>query len=236
LAWALVSLIVSTAISATGGLLIHAGMWNARTLLHIDQYRGVTLALALPVLLVAAYVWHSESLQDAWDSGRGELAGFWQRFVELWTAPIRYGDIAVILLAVGALGIVLLRSGNEGPVGVIGAEGSLRQWLESALAIRPRTKELLGHPLLVLFLMSIPWRTRVSLLLALGGILGQVSVLNTFEHLHTPLLITLHRVSLGVLIGVITGALFGAGALVLAKLMKPRKRRAGFDLPKAGAS
>ena len=215
LGWALLGLVCATAVSALGGLLIHGGMWDVRSLLHIDQYRGVTIALALPVLLAAAYTWQSETLQEAWDSARGELAGFWQRFTTLWLAPIRYGDIAVLLLAVGALGIVLLRSGNEGPVGVIGAEGSLRSMLSHALAVRPRTKELLGHPLLVAFLVSLPWRSRLSLLFALGGILGQVSVLNTFEHLHTPLLITVHRVGLGLLIGLITGALLGAVALAL---------------------
>ncbi|MDQ3024367.1 MAG: DUF5693 family protein [bacterium] len=229
LGWALLCLLIASVISAAGGILIHGGMWSARALLHIDQYRGVTIALAFPVLLVAAYCWQAESLADAWDGARGEIASFWQRFTTLWISPIRYGDVAVILLAVGAIGLVLLRSGNEGPIGVIGAEGSLRDLLENALAVRPRTKELLGHPLLVLFLLSLTWRTRAGLLFALAGILAQVSVLNTFLHLHTPLLITLQRVGVGLLIGVITGAVLGAVALLITRYLKaPPLQRAGF--------
>jgi hypothetical protein len=225
LAWALVALALASLTSAIGGLLIHGGMWNARALLHIEQYRGVTIALAIPVLIVAAYCWQADSLQSAWDNGTRELDGFWARFTALWSNPIRYGDIAIILLVVGAIGIVLLRSGNEGPVGVFGAEGSLREWLENALAVRPRTKELLGHPALVLFLISLLWRSRLTLLFALGGILGQVSVLNTFEHLHTPLLITLQRVGVGLLIGAVTGAVLAGLALLVERFfLRPEKR------------
>lgn len=223
--YALVGLLVATACSAAGGLLIHGGMWDARALLHIDQYRGVTIALAVPVLLIAAYCWQAETLQEAWDSARRELASFWQRFTALWYAPIRYGDVAIILIVVGALGVMLLRSGNEGPVGVIAGEGSFRAFLEHALAVRPRTKELLGHPLLVLFLVTLPWRSRLSLLFALAGIVGQVSVLNTFEHLHTPLLITLQRVGIGLLIGVVIGAVLGLVAIMISRLVaRPESR------------
>jgi hypothetical protein len=225
LGWALIGLLVSTAISATGGLLIHGGMWDSRALLHIDQYRGVTIALAVPVLLVAAYCWQAETLHEAGDAVRRELASFWQRFTALWCAPIRYGDVAIILIVVGALGIMLLRSGNEGPVGVIAGEGSFRAFLEHALAVRPRTKELLGHPLLVLFLVTLPLRSRLSLLFALAGIVGQVSVLNTFEHLHTPLLITLQRVGIGLLIGVATGAAVGIAGLIASRFARHNEQK-----------
>jgi hypothetical protein len=152
-------------------------------------------------------------LQDAWDRASLKLLDYWQRFLGLWQAPIRYGDVAFILIALGALGIVLLRSGNEGGLPVFDAETMFRGALEQALVIRPRSKELLGHPLLVLFLLSLPWRNRLTLLLGLAALLGQVSILNTFCHLHTPLAVTLTRVGLGIMFGLVTGALVGLLAL-----------------------
>ena len=218
LAAALLALLVASAVTAAGGLLIHGGMWDAATMLKVSQFRGVTLALAVPVLVVAAYCWQAESLQDAYDAITRRLADYWQRFVTLWQAPIRYGDVAFIFIALGVLAIVLLRSGNESPLEVLSVETWFRGSLEQWFAVRPRTKELIGHPLLVVFLLSLPWRSRVSLLLVLGGLLGQVSILNTFCHLHTALSVTIERTLLGLGFGLVSGALWGVIALLGARL------------------
>jgi hypothetical protein len=89
-----------------------------------------------------------------------------------------------------------------------------RGGLEETFGLRPRTKELLGHPMLVLFFLSLPWRSRIAVLFALAGLLGQVSILNTFCHLHTPLLLTIERVGLGLLLGLATALLWGGLALL----------------------
>jgi hypothetical protein len=209
---AISGLLLASLSSAAGGLLIHATLWDSRTMLHIGQFRGVTVALALPILLLAAYAWQAETLQDAFDRASLRLTDYWLRFTTLWQSPIRYGDVAFILLAVGALGVVLLRSGNDSALGASQLETAMRGSLEQFFAVRPRSKELLGHPLLVMFLLSLPWKSRLSLLIGLGAMLGQVSILNTFCHIHTPLEITLQRVGIGVLLGIGSGLLL---ALVL---------------------
>jgi hypothetical protein len=206
---ALCGLLIASVAAAAGGLLIHGGMWDAAAILKTSQFRGVTLALAVPLLMLAAYAWQAESLQDAYDRAIHRVQDYWQRFTMLWQSPIRYGDVAFILIALGALAVVLLRSGNESPLGVLSVEswfrGSLEQWFD----IRPRTKELIGHPLLVVFFLSLPWRNRISLLFALAGLLGQVSILNTFCHLHTSLLVTVERVTLGLGLGLVSGLVWG---------------------------
>ncbi len=166
-------------------------------MLKVGQFRGVTPALALPILLLAGYAWQAETLQDAFDRATLRLLPYWQRFMALWTAPIRYGDVAFIMIALGAVGVVLLRSGNDSPLEVLSVESWFRGSLEQLFTVRPRTKELLGHPLLVVFLLSLAWRNRLALLFGLAALLGQVSILNTFCHLHTPLLLTLQRVGAG---------------------------------------
>ena len=71
--------------------------------------------------------------------------------------------------------------------------------------MRPRTKEfLLGHPaMLVLLYFGYDLRKIVVLLL---GVIGQVSIVNTYAHLHTPLAVSLlrsfHGLWLGILLGV----------------------------------
>ena len=51
-------------------------------------------------------------------------------------------------------------------------------------------------------------RQRVlALLLLLGGAIGQVDVLNTFCHAHTPVLLSLLRVVNGLWLGVIAGVI-----------------------------
>jgi hypothetical protein len=228
LLFALLALLTASAVTALGGLLIHAGLWDVDTMLKTEQFRGVTLALALPLLAVAAYAWQAETLQAAYDHATRGLQGYWQRSMALWQAPIRYGDVAFIMIALGAVGIVLLRSGNDSGLGMFNFESWFRQGLEQLFIVRPRTKELLGHPLLVVFFLSLPWRNRLSLLLVLGGMLGQVSILNTFCHLHTPLVLTLERVSLGLGLGLANGLIWGGVILLvswLARLLTQRYKR-----------
>jgi hypothetical protein len=232
---ALLALLVASAWSAYGGLLIHGGLWDARTMLKVGQFHGVTLALAVPALLLAMYAWQGESLQDAWDSARRALTPFWMRLAALWASPVRYGDFAFMLIAGAALALVVLRSGNDSGVGAGGFETHLRGTLEHIFSVRPRTKELLGHPALVLFFLSLPWRNRIAGLLALAGLLGQVSILNTFCHLHTPLALTLHRESLGLAIGLVSAVLAGSAALLLAHLWRRRRLASGGLADPTGA-
>ena len=215
---ALLALVVASAFTVLGGLLIHGGMWDAAAMLKVSQFRGVTLALAVPLLVFAAYAWQGETLQDAYDSLTGRLSDYWQRLLALWQSSIRYGDVAFIFIALGAVAIVLLRSGNESPLEVLSVETWFREGLEQVFAVRPRTKELIGHPLLVVFFLSLPWRNRLTLLFGLAGLLGQVSILNTFCHLHTPLLVTGQRVLLGLGFGLLSGLLWGIVALLGARL------------------
>lgn len=221
---ALVALLAAGAASMLGGLLIHGGLWDAATLLKVGQFRGVTPALGVPILLLAGYAWQAETLQDAFNRATLRLAPYWTRFMALWTAPIRYGDVAFIMIALGAVGIVLLRSGNDSPLEVLSVETWFRGGLEQLFSVRPRTKELLGHPLLVVFLLSLVWRNRLALLFGLAALLGQVSILNTFCHLHTPLLLTMQRVALGLGLGLINGALWGA-LLLLGTWLGAKLRR-----------
>ena len=98
-----------------------------------------------------------------------------------------------------------MRTGNESAA-VSAWELALRARLDDLLAVRPRTKEfLIGHPLMLL-LLFLGYRDKYLPILAIG-IIGQVSLVNTFAHIHTPLVISLVRTFNGLWLGIILGLL-----------------------------
>ncbi len=118
------------------------------------------------------------------------------------------------LLAVGAsavvlLGLYLMRSGNFPMIPVTGSERGFRDWLDHILWVRPRFKEaFFGHPL---FLLGLWIRGKgmpdflVSLFLWLG-LIGQVSIINTFSHVYAPIEMSLVRTFHGMWIGLLLSA------------------------------
>lgn len=175
-----------SAVSALGGLWAAAVLSSDRYFLGVETFSGVKAVLVLPVL------------------GVGILA---MRCVR-WRAFGRFD--ALVGAAVGvALLVAVLRSGNVSPVPVLDFEVQVRHWLEGVFGVRPRFKEfLIGHPALVLW-GSLGARSRrpwtVGLLLV--GLLGQVSIVNSFLHLHTPLGVTLLRTAHGLWLGAVLGGL-----------------------------
>ena len=70
---------------------------------------------------------------------------------------------------------------------------------------RPRFKELLGHPAAFLALTLPAWPAWLRGALLTGGVIAQASILNSFSHYHTPVLISLERTAVALTIGVLAG-------------------------------
>jgi hypothetical protein len=84
---------------------------------------------------------------------------------------------------------------------------SFRNLLDRYL-VRPRTKEfMIGHPALLATLLLSPRLPKRAILIpfALLGAIGQVSMVNSFCHLHTPLLMTVVRTFNGLWLGMLVG-------------------------------
>lgn len=175
--------------SSCAGLAIAALLSDLSYFLKLTEFRGVKLALVAPsVLIVLAELWRWREL--GWDK---------------FTAQLKRGAWLVPAIGLGALFLVLERSGNLPAIPVARWEELLREHLEDWLTARPRFKEfLVGHPALVL------WKSDRSLfqlgLLALGA-LGQASIINTFVHMHTPLMLSLWRTLNGLVLGLLIGVL-----------------------------
>ena len=188
------SILLGLGLAVAGGLAIASYYGTPRYALKVDLFFGVKLSLVLPLLLVAFLSF---------------LDGFYpERPRDLMLRPIYWFEVALGVAFLGALAFMLLRSGNFGVFAVAAAEERLRLLLEIAMGVRPRTKEIaVGYPALVLCLWSAGsgFLGRYRVLLRLAGSVAFVSVVNSFCHLHTPLVVTLLRVALGAAFGCAVG-------------------------------
>ena len=155
--------------------------------LGLSPFKGVSLTLLLPPLLVAS------SFLDK---------SYKEALVRLYAHPLRLGEVALALLALFLLLLALLRRGNEAPL-VPEAELKLRSLLQD-LMVRPRFKEVFGHALFPIALL-LPWPRWVQNGLLFLAAIGIASILNTFSHFHTPLPISFFRVVNGAILGVLLG-------------------------------
>ncbi len=157
------------------------------TVLGLAPFKGVSLTLLVPPLLVA-YSFLDRNYKEA--------------LARLYAHPLRLGEVALALLALFLLALALLRRGNEAPL-VPEAELKLRSLLQD-LMVRPRFKEVFGHALFPIALL-LPWPRWVQNGLLFLAAIGIASILNTFSHFHTPLPISFFRVVNGAILGVLLG-------------------------------
>ena len=177
-----------------GGAFLAALGSNTLTIGGLVPFKGVLLTLALPPLLVAL-------------AGLPTDRDLRQLIAEAWEHRVRLGEVALALAAVAALGVVLLRRGNTD--WVPGFELQLRAVLQDWM-VRPRFKEVFGHTLAVVALTQ-PWPRWLHAGLLAFAALAEASILNTFSHYHSPLLVSLARTVNGAAVGLVLGLALAAG-------------------------
>ncbi len=188
-----------SSVSLLGALVVVGTLTGTSYLIKLTEFRGIKVMHLLPILLVlAAGVFHTVRPIRTLSQGVEVLKNWWNHKL-----PIKH---LFLVLIGGLLGFIYLkRTGNFGlPVPQI--EVFLREILEYILFARPRTKEfLVGHPALYFALRSrqgnFSWWLPVA-------VVGQLSMINTFTHIHTPLLLSLIRTVYGLVFGYFIGWLF----------------------------
>ncbi|PWW08378.1 hypothetical protein DFQ01_10199 [Paenibacillus cellulosilyticus] len=159
--------------------------------LLLEQFRGVSLLHLAPIFLVALYLFlymGSSVLENIRKLLSIQITVFW----------------VIVVAVLGVVGLYYLsRTGNEGQASSL--EMMMRNTLETTFGVRPRSKEfLLAHPLLLLGLF-LALRYRAAWVLVIVGSIGQLSMVDTFAHIHTPLQISLIRDLLGLCLGAAIG-------------------------------
>lgn len=198
----ILSLIKMSAISWIGAIFTVGLLADKLFMLKLDQFVGVKAAHVLPLLFIPILIFIFN------DNPLKTVKNLLDQFISY-----RYVLLAGITLI--ALAIYVIRTGNEGTALVSSLEEQLRTGLKELLGVRPRTKEfLIGHPFTLLILYF--GLSQKNWFLLLPAIIGQVSLVNTYAHIHTPLMISLIRSFHGLWIGIV----LGIGLIYSAKLMR----------------
>jgi hypothetical protein len=192
------TVLISTA-WALGGALVVVGLVSTPLLMEeIDRFAGVKAVIVVPPLLAfALYVYTRRFGNDPPSLQASALA------------PIRVYQLTILaLLAAGAV-VYIARSGNQSDISPSAFELALRSNLTALLGVRPRFKEfMIGFPLMMLLpALRLEHKRLTGWIFAIGIAIGTSDVVDTFSHLHTPLVASLLRVFNGLVIGVILGAI-----------------------------
>jgi len=181
-------------------------------MMKIQQFRGIKLALLLPPVIVLFVVYKPKELYE-----------------NIMLKTVRVKDILIMLVALFAVYFMLSRSGNDSSLIAGNREYLIREFLEKIFYVRPRFKEfLIGHPFMLLgiFLWMEKLKGKGALpaagyckIFIIIGLVGQISIINTFCHIHTPLIISLIRTLNGLWIG----SLLGIILITLIKLIKRQR-------------
>ncbi|WP_199616803.1 DUF5693 family protein [Paenibacillus alkalitolerans] len=197
-----VLLAAASAISFAGILFIVGLLQEVSYLYVLQQFRGVGLLHLAPIALSFAYLLFFHEQHDARTVGK-RIADFLNTNITvLWVVVAGVCGLAILYY--------LSRTGNEGQTSSI--ERLFREVLQDTLGVRPRTKEFLfAHPLFVLGVyLAAVGRKSIGLFLIAVGSVGQLSIVDTFAHLHTPIGISLIRVVYGLAFGAVIGVVLAA--------------------------
>ncbi|WP_437180117.1 DUF5693 family protein [Paenibacillus andongensis] len=210
LAYAVWTLIKTSAISLIGVVYEVALLNHVTYSLVLQQFRGVGVLHLLPIAIAGVYLLffsENNTYSDKIANVRSILSSF---ISVLW--------IVVAGVALAAVYYYLSRTGNEGQASTL--EKLFRSFLENTLGVRPRTKEFLfAHPLFLLgAYLSVRYRHAVYLIFI--GVIGQLSIVDTFAHLHTPLHISLIRITYGLVFGALIGLVLIAAWEIITRSWK----------------
>ena len=198
----IVGLWAVSAVTVLGAFVMAALLSEWTFMMEIRDFLGVKLAHVIPVVTIGLLI-------AAAAAPPGEL---WRRLRTWLRQPLllEYG-LAIILIATAVV-FALGRTGNSGLPLLGGLELKSRVVLERVLLARPRTKEyLVGDPFMVLaFALAAVGLRRWVLPAAMVGAIGQVGLVNSFSHIHTPLVYALARSVYALAIGSVLGAVLVA--------------------------
>jgi Family of unknown function (DUF5693) len=193
----IVAVVVAIAVTLGGALVIVGLLSTPLTMTEIDRFLGVKYVLFLPALVGLVLYFFTDAFGAKLDVRTAA------------DEPVRIVQLLVGLVLVVAAYVVLQRSGNQSDIAPSSFELALRSHLTSILQVRPRFKEfVVAWPALMLVPALEPAdRARFGWLFVLAAGVGLGDLIDTFSHLHTPLVVGAERVVNGGVLGVVLGAI-----------------------------
>ena len=190
---AVLRLLKLSALSFIGAILMVGLLADVLFMLKLDQFTGVKLAHIVPILIVPVilYIWRDDNPVQS------------VKLLLEKAITYKWGLLAGILVVAGV--IYVARTGNT-TAELSGAEAAMRSFLNDVMGVRPRSKEfLIGYPLTLL--MFYYGATKGKWFLSIPAVIGQVSLVNTYAHIHTALVMSLRRSLNGLILGIVLGVI-----------------------------
>ena len=196
---------ICVGISLVGAMSFVATMARTEYALGIELFRGVKISFVIPIILIAFIFLYKDKLLSV-------------HVIKKWLSmPITYLVVCIGMVFAGILFVYLLRSGNSGSVSTFQVQ--LRQALKDIFGTRPRNKEfLIGYPIIMCLIYY--GRHKFYIPVSLIAIVGPISVVNTFTHTHTPVLISLQRTLWGAVLGIVLGTILIYVVKLMIRLIK----------------
>ena len=187
---------VATAFALAGALVVIGLVSTPALMEEIDRFTGVKAVIIVPPMLALALYIYTRRFGNEPPSARGSAL-----------SPVLVYQLAVFVVLAGAAFVYVSRSGNQSDVSPSAFELALRSNLTQVLGVRPRFKEFaIGFPLMMLLpALRLEHKRAAGWLFALGIAIGTSDVVDTFSHLHTPLVVSLTRIFNGAAIGIVLG-------------------------------
>ncbi len=189
---------VATAFALAGALVVVGLVSTPLLMEEIDRFAGVKAVIVVPPLLAFALYVYTRRFGNEPPTAQASAL-----------APVRVYQLAILGVLLAGAFVYISRSGNQSDVSPSAFELALRSNLTALLGVRPRFKEfLIGFPLMMLLpVLRVEHKRLVGWIFAIGVAIGTSDIVDTFSHLHTPLVASLLRVFNGLVIGVILGAI-----------------------------
>ncbi|GAC1299941.1 MAG: DUF5693 family protein [Vulcanimicrobiaceae bacterium] len=187
---------VATAFALAGALVVVGLVSTPALMEEIDRFTGVKAVIVVPPLLALGLYIYTRRFGNEPPSPRSSAV-----------SPVLAYQLAVFVVLAGAAFVYVSRSGNQSDVSPTAFELALRSNLTQVLGVRPRFKEFaIGVPLMMLLpALRAEHKRAAGWLFALAIAIGTSDIVDTFSHLHTPLVASLTRVFNGGVIGVALG-------------------------------
>lgn len=168
-----------------GGVFVSAALNSSDFIFKLNDFRGVKVSFLMPLIIISLYYLIRPGSKDL----RAEIPALLESVIRVKHLILAGGLALIAVIYIG-------RTGNFPLLPVPAWELTVRSLLEKILYVRPRFKEfLIGHPLFIFALyLSAEKRKKLYFypLLMLASV-GVITTVNTFSHLHTPVLISLLR-------------------------------------------
>lgn len=218
-------LMITVMLSMVGGMYVAAVLGDVRFFLEMEIFRGVKVTFVAPLVLITLIYLNRYNLFEGKETGE---EGSWQQVVKLLNYPLYVKTLFAFALAAIGAWVFIGRSGHTAGVPVLDVELKMRAFLERAMYARPRGKEfMIGHPAFFLVIMALyrQWPRMLHYTMVVLATIAQGSLVETFAHIRTPVLMSFVRGIDGMVAGIGVGIVAVLGVQVLCYLSVVLGRR-----------